>query len=358
MGYAPSALQECPNIQAELNDFFATCNSRFLREPTPLFDFAMSPVNRGGFSQAVSPGQGKVKTYELRFSQRILESAVTQPGSIDRSCTATTKRGDLLSTCEIDPADYFRVEEKIGVNDFIYACRNDFDIIAEKLTMMMNVLMARVATDVAEQIITLKGNWNKIVSGVDGSDFLVVKTLKDGTTQDLSGLAFEEIDAAFMQTQYCAGQAIFSGRDLWKYFRLMNASCCANDGLALDQVLAQYGKAILYDYRVEKAFGDPSKAIAIQPGSIQVVTHNMNGANLSHKAAAGITYGTNYQSQIIFDPQSGFPVDLTMRDECPGELHIMMDANPKVCGLPTDLFAPGDNMEGVTYVNGIKVTNV
>lgn len=352
MGYAPSALAVCPDIQVELNNFFATCNSRFLREPTPLFDFMMSPVNRGGYSQAVAPGAGKLKTIVTRYSQRLLESEVTQPGGA-RSCTATTKRGDLTNECTIDPDDYWEVSEKIDVNDFTYACRNNFDIVSEKMTIMMNALVARVATDITSQVAALLGNWDVNVANV-AADYLQVQTLKSIASGDISPNAFEKIDAALALTNYCNSAAIFSGTTLWEYYRLMLAGCCSQDGLSLDQILAQYGKAVMFDKRLHKALG-ANKALAIQPGSVQVVTYNQNDNGIA--AAAGVTYGSNYQSQIVVDPQSGLPIDLTLKDECPGELHIFMRSTVKACGLPTDLFAPGDDMEGVTYVNGIQVVN-
>jgi len=355
MAYAPSALEACPDLQVELDNYFLTCGSSLLREPTPLYDFLMSDVNRSGYSQVVSPGQGKLRTVLYRYDQRLLESEVTQPGNCDRSCTATTKRGDLTGSCEIDPCDYWEVEELIGAQDFTYACRNNFDIVNKKMMLMMNVLEGKIATFLTESAVALKGNWNAMVDpSTISSDFLQVKTKLDGS-DSINPSAFEDIDMAFKQTNYCNGAAIFSGATLAKYYRLMQAGCCSTSGLDLSQILGAYGTAVLYDGRVQKAFADADKAIAIQPGSLQVVTYNENDNGIAE--AAGVQWGANYYKRIIYSPQSNLPIDLTLSDNC-GNLSIFMRANVKVCGLPTDLFAPGDDMEGVTYVNGIEVVNV
>ncbi len=351
MGYAPSSQPICPDVQVKLNDYFLTCNASQLREPTPLFDFLMSPLNRTGYSQVVSPAPGKLKTIVTTYPQRILESAVTQPGGA-RSCTSTTKRGRLTSQCEIDPDDYWEVDEVIEIADLTYACENNVDLVTEKIMMLRNALMAKIATDATSQAIALLGNWDVNVANVV-ADYLQVQTQKTGST-DISPNAFEKIDAGLMLTNYCAGAAIFSGTTLWEYYRLMLAGCCADQGIALDEVLRLYGKSVMFDKRVHKAVG-ANKAIAIQPGSMQVATYNEAGNGIA--GAAGVVVGTNYQNQIVLDPETGFPIDFTVKDECPGKLHLFMRGTIKVCGLPADMFAPGDDMEGVTWVNGIQVVN-
>jgi hypothetical protein len=45
-----------------------------------------------------------------------------------------------------------------------------------------------------------------------------------------------------------------------------------------------------------------------------------------------------------------------MKDDC-GVINIVGYANTKLVGLPTDMFAVGDEYRGVTFVNKILVTN-
>lgn len=350
MGYAPTGLHDCPDIQAELNQLFNNSDSATLREPTPLYDFLMSPINRGGYSQLVSPGKGRLRTVTQRYDQRLLESTVTQPGGA-RSCTATTQRGDLTNQCTIDPDDYWEVSEVINTNDFREACASSPEIVGRKIAAMINVLDRKVATDMTSQAVALVGNWNLNVENVT-DDYLQVQTLKTGTS-DVSPAAFEDISAAIMLNSNTAGAAIFSGTTLWKYMRLLEKGCCSTDGIDLGAVLNSFGMSIMFDLRVQKAL-NKNKAIAIQPGSLQVVTYNECTNDVGE--ALGVTVGANYQKQCIFHPVSGLPIDLTLSDDC-GNISIFARATVKACGLPTDLFAPGDDMEGVTWVNGITVAN-
>lgn len=353
MAYAPADLSVCPDIQVELNQYFQNCQSATLMESAPVYDFLMSPVNRGGFSQVVSPGQGKIKTVQLRYDQRLLEAEVTQPGSCDRSCVATDKRGDLTTTCEIDPCDFYEVSELIATQDFTYACRNNFDIVNAKILALISALDRKMATVLTAEFAALLGNWSTLVQDVT-ADYLQVQTLKTGST-DINPSAFQKIDLAMKQTQYCGGMAIFAGTTLYEYYRLMLAGCCADQGLDLAQILSRYGKFVDYDYRLTIALaGDNDKAIAVQPGSVQVITYTENNNGIAE--AAGVQWGANYYKRVITSPFSGMPMDLTLSDNC-GNLSIFVRANAKVCGLPTDLYAPGDIMEGVTYVNGIEVAN-
>lgn len=66
--------------------------------------------------------------------------------------------------------------------------------------------------------------------------------------------------------------------------------------------------------------------------------------------------GTNYEHMVIRDPKTGFPLDLTISDNC-GVISVNITGTPKVVGLPNDLYAVGDEQEGVNYFNKIKVVN-
>lgn len=319
----------------------------------PFFESLMSPANRSGYSQVVSPGGNKIKTLILTHSQRWLESQVTQPGSCVRSCVATTKRGELTSSCQIDPCDYWEASELIETNDFIYSCKTDEEYVAKKMQQMLDGLVRKVATDATSQSASLLNGWASDVTPVTGNN-LIVQTLKSVASGDINPKAFADIDFAMQQNNFCLPTTIFAGSTLYKYYQLMQAGCCSNQGLDLEKVLALYGKAVVYDMRVSAAAGGNDFAWALLPGALQVATYNENYSRIPE--AAGITVGTNYQKGVVFDPQTGLPVDLTLSDNC-GKLSIFMRANIKVCGLPEDLYAPGDRMEGVTGFAGIRVVN-
>ncbi len=350
-----TTMVHCPNLQDTLDNNFNTAGAATLFDPAPFFEYLNSPLNRSGYSQKVSPGQGKLKTVQLLYEQRILESEVTQPGTT-KTCTAESKRGNLASTCTIDPMDYYEVEELIENTDFTYVCEANAPIIARKIQKLINALRSKIATDITEQAVALIGGVSDdVASGdkvsVSGVDYFKIATAK--SSGDVDPRAMAKLDFLRRQNNYTSPAPIF-GSDIYQYFQLLNAGCCSNEGLALDQILAKYGVAVAYDRRVKAALGGAEFAITSLPGALQVVYYNENDNGIAE--AAGITSGTNYQKQIIYDPMTGMPMDLTMKDDC-GNVSIILRATAKVCALPTDLFAPTDHMNGVTFVNGIKIVN-
>lgn len=351
----PTVMIGCPNIQDYLDNNFNTGGSSTLWDSAPFFEYLNSPLNRTGYSQKVSPGQGKLKTVQLLYNQRILESEVTQPGGT-RTCTAETKRGDLAMTCEIDPEDYLEVEELIADTDFRYVCEDNNNIVKGKMMRMVAALEAKAATYVTTQAIALIGGVSDDVAAADkqsvgGVDYFKIKTLR--SSGDIDPTAMATLDFLRRQNNYNTPAPIF-GSDIFRYYQLMLAGCCSNQGINLEAILAQYGVAVAYDRRVASAFGSSAKAITSLPGALQVVWYNENNNGIAE--AAGITVGADYQKQVIFSPRTGIPIDLTMKDNC-GSVSIIMRALPKVCALPTDLFAPSDHMNGVTFVNGIIISN-
>lgn len=58
----------------------------------------------------------------------------------------------------------------------------------------------------------------------------------------------------------------------------------------------------------------------------------------------------------VFSPRTGLPIDIILKDDC-GTIHIIGYAVVELVGLPSDLFAVGDEYRGVKYVNKILVTN-
>lgn len=348
----------CPDIQDSIDNNFQTCNSRGLTEPMPFFEFLNSELNRSGYSQKVSPGQGKLMRVQQTYTQRISESQVTQPGTA-YTCEAETKRGNLSTYCDIDPLDYYEVEELIVDTDFRRVCESNASIVAGKMNDMISALRRKTATVVTDQAVALIGGVNSTVASSDkvdvsGTDFYKIATKKSAAAGgDIDPVALATIDYLNMQNAYCQQAPIFGG-EIYRYAQLMQAGCCAATGINLAEILRLYGKAIMYDKRVVAALGGPEYAIMPLPGALQIVWYNQNDNGIAE--AAGISSGADYQKMIVFDPQTGMPIDLTLKDDC-GNLSIIMRANAKVCALPTDLFGPGDQMEGVTFVNGIKIVN-
>ena len=354
MSYAPSTFCECPPIQAELDAYFATCDASLLPDPAPLNEFLWSGLNRSGIQQQFTPSTNKLRTIILRYDQRLLESEVSEVDSCTRVCVAEKKRGDLCKEYTIDPCNKLRVSELIDANDFRASCLSNFDIVNKKMRLMMNALLAKVATKMTGLVVANFGAWSSDVPVInDGGDAtLVLNTLNPSSTAFNPGAAYD-LAFALQQTAYCNGAAVFAGGTFFKYAKMMESGCCSAEGLDLGDIISRFGKAVLWDRRVQAALGI-DYALAVMPKALQPVYYvaNNDGINVS----LGLNVGTNYQKQVIFEPSTGLPIDLTLADDC-GEVSIIMETVVDLKTLPIDMFAPGDYMEGVTFVNKIKVTN-
>ncbi|MFA9221054.1 MAG: hypothetical protein ACEQSL_07695 [Sediminibacterium sp.] len=358
MSYVTSVLNDCPDLQAELDQYFNVCDASLLPDPAPLNEFLWSGLNRSGIQQLISPGNGKVRTVQLRYDQRLLESAVTTVDGCTTNCSATTRRGDLITEYTIDTCNTLQVEELIKSNDMKAACRSNPQIVLKKIAMLMKAMEAKVATSMTALAIAKYGAWQANVQNTvtdatgNAKKALKLQTKRPTAFTDVNPEAFYDLQLALKQSNYCNGAAVFAGYDLAKYAGLMQAGCCSNQGIDLGEILNQYGVAVMWDRRFENAMGH-EYGMALMPGALQPIYFNQ--AIQSPAQAAGVTTGTNYEEMIMFT-MNGIPVDVILSDNC-GNFSIIVRATVDLKALPTDMFAPGDNMEGVTFVNKLKVIN-
>lgn len=347
-------MANCPDVQVELNQFYNTCDASMLREPMPFFDFLWSDINLSGLQQQIVPSSGKIKNVVLRYDQRILESEVEEISTCGTTCTSTTKRGDKTTTVTIDPCDKLQVSEVMNVDDFVYACQSNESILAKKVQMMIDALVRKMATRLTTQAAALVGGWDAGVSPTNGDGELCINLYPSGI---INPTAMADIDFAMQQTNFCSTTAIFAGSDFYKYARAIQAGCCSPQGIDIAQISAQYGKAVLYDKRVNSVAGQ-YKAWVLQAGALMPIYYTQNDNMILQGAGLAVgrtdaVIGANYYKAVIQDPQSGLPIDMVISDNC-GEVSIVLEANAKLISMPEDLFQAGDSMEGVNFFAAIN----
>lgn len=356
MSTVGSALNACPDIQAELDNFYSTCNASRIGDISPFIQFLYLPENRSGIQQLVSPAPGKIRNVQLRYSQAIPESQVLDADSCDRICTATTKRGDLIHEVTLDPCDKAYAEELMSAQDFYYACRSNFDIITDKIALLVNALRHKMQTKLVAQAVGMKGKWSSTVtdSGMTvTSDQLVLATLDSGGKLDPNAIA--DFDLAIMQNQYCNRPAVFTGATWYRYMRMLNIGCCSDQGIDLSKGLAAYGQyPTFFDRRIQNDWS-ANEALIVQPGAIQVVEFNEFLVDPEMKSAFQV-YGSDYATGVIYDPMTGMGMNLLVSDQC-GNISLVLHSVAKLTNMPADMFPTGHFMEGVNFVNELLVDN-
>lgn len=337
---------QCETIQNALETQFSVCNP--VGDSMPFFEavLATTPI----ISQSVSDN-GKVKTVKVTYDQRALESAVsTTTGA--RTCTSTNETFNNYTTYTLDPATYETYGEKIDVADFATVCQEFGTVFNKKVAKVIDVIERRVATKITNAVIPLVGEWGTEADAagtINGSDELVVSTLVTAAGKVIDYSAAGNIETGLALTGYCANPIIVGGITLYNYYKYLDMGCCSTTGVDIQAVANQHGKAVMFDKRLADALGSQNKSIAFQPGALGIITYN-------EYDETGLMKGANYDKFKVFSPRTGLPIDIVIKDDC-GTISIVGYATAKLVGMPTDMFAVGDEYRGVTFVNKILVTN-
>lgn len=355
MSCLTTALQNCENIQDELNRYFPTCAAATFKEPMPFAEYITSPVNRAGLSQQIAPGQGKVRTINLRYRKRFLESGVLSNQA--KTCVATDQVGDCLKEYGIDTTQNIQRGILIPEGFLNESCRNNADFFMETLMMLIDQLERKAASNLSTTAATAYGNYATDAAGVNGTDDLVVKTLVDATTKDEPWPnTMQKINTALMQTGYCGPHAIFSGTLLYEYYRTLLSGCCTSTGVDLRKQFDLYGTAVMYDRRIQTAMsaGNQFSGLIVMQGALQLVEWVQN--DWKDNLDSIFKQGANYYSTVIVSPRLGLKMDLRIADNC-GDLSMILTATNKLVAMPPDMFPTADIYEGVNFVNKLLVTN-
>lgn len=358
MSCLASSYVGCATLQADLTTYFNTCGAEMIREPMPFAEFLTSPLNNNGLSQVIAPGRGKTRSVELTYQARIPETQVVENDADLCSCDVT--RGNCSQVYDIDPDENLSICETISAANLRAICQPNDVFIMKKIAHLVDALERRIATELTQESTFLTGSWNTTeVTGVNATDQLVIKTKKDGDAFSVNPFAMSEVDFALAASGYCAPAAIFGGRELYQYYRNMLAGCCADSGIDLGQMMTLYGRAVAYDPRVATYFsGGQNAGVVIQPGALALLTWNEYGWNQGIPFENNFMTGSNYSRALIVSPRLGIPMDVIVKDECPGTLTITISAVVKLVNLPSDIFPVGDRYRGVNFFNELLVTNV
>lgn len=342
MSYLTEDFVQCETLQNKIEEQFLICPPS---EAMPVLEFILESQKASGIAQSVSDN-GKVKNIKVVYDQRILESEVDETSG-DRTCTSNTARKNNYTNYTIDPTVFLRADDSFTTAELATTCVDDVQsLLAKKIYAIIDVLDRKVGTKTMNELVILSGAWGSAVPNT--SNALVVSTLISEATKAVDYSAMAAIDIALMQTGYCAPRLIAGGSKMYQYGKAVNAGCCSVQGVDLLSMANQFGQSYTYDKRLATALASESKSLVIQAGSVALIKYN--------ESTQVPNLGANYAKILIYSPRTGLPYDIVMKDDC-GTIHIVGYATTKLVGLPTDMFAVGDEYRGVTFVNKITVSN-
>ena len=340
-------LSECPNVQMSLGDLFIEVGQR---EQLPFLEFLLSPENAKMIRTEVAPGNGKLKTVQARWIQRLPETEVEDGGDI-LTCTSSNTYGDSTATYTVETTDTYTASQLINAADIARHCQENSRYVLESIMRLMDVLDRKIASAAAVQAVAAIGAWGTDVDNfytMDG-DCLEIGTINGN---EPNPFAIADIQQATRMANYPGAPIAFGGAAMQRYANAMAAGCCTQYGIDLLAITQQNGFGFAYDARLATAQGDQTHALVTTAGAIQWLSFNLADWNTGITPTAG----SNYSKTLVYTP-AGLPVDLTMKDDC-GNLSIVLTTTGIIATLPTDIYEAGDKFAGVNYVNCVSIVNV
>ena len=207
-----------------------------------------------------------------------------------------------------------------------------------------------VAEKTAQEAALQVGKFRSTVGPVNANDFLEISTqLANGNPNPT---AIHQIKTAARKTGYGTAPVVFAD-DLFTYAEFNNLTgCCAESGNDLARAISAMGIAVLYDDFISQALGGSSLSYMTELGASQLLTHS-TAQRLDGTILRQLPAHSNYVTIQLLTP-AGLPADVTISDDC-GQISIIPTVTSKLITLPEELFAAGDEYEGVNYTNGISI---
>ena len=355
MSCLTDALHACPNIQGRLNDYFETNDALFFAEPMPWAEFLTSPANSSVLTQQIAPGGGKKKSVQVVYEQRALESEVLADQA-NPNCQSANLGEDCSETYQIDT----ELNQQYGIlmtPDLLREnCESNGDYVNRKIAMAVDAVDRKVATQLTNESAVLMGKWAANVPNVT-LDQLAVRTERTGDPESPYPYTHSEISMALRKTGFGQNTVIAGGSTLHSYYENTAFSgCCADSGINLFDQFSRFGRAIMYDRRLEEALpGAENESVALQPGTLAVLHYTQ--VPWREGMPAGVQEGADYWATTIVSPRLGIPYDVMIKDTCGAGVSVTVTATAKVVSAPDDMFKATDNYEGVKWFADILVDN-
>lgn len=347
----------CPAVQMSLLEAFGYDNHRL--ENVNITRFLLSGVNTDGvkIQSAASPGNGKLRQVELIYDQRLLIDTVSDVGNI--SCEGGDELGDLSTTYEIDPTIGASASWTVTPAEMTYRCNTgDRDWIAHQLKKRMDVIIRKMERDGAIYIAANTGNFaSRVDEGNAPSN--TPETINTLTTTGANNpIAAGEIAFNNEANGFITRPMIFGGRVWDMYARAMNAACCGVDGIDGGLYLSQNSFMSAYSPDIMQVSG-ANDVFAVQPKMVQILHYGAFQGGFDNTLV--INDNALVQGSLLYT-DSTLPVMFDYRAElvCINNVFVwrfnIATAYQHV-GVPDDMYAVGDRLEGVNGITEYVISN-
>lgn len=347
---------DAPALQIALNNVYTLAP----KEPSPEVQFLTSAVNTNRVLETtVVPGNGHIRRVDVIYTPRITEAETST--TITSDCNDGGGAGDLTTTYEIDTTVGVQHKETVALADLKGRLESDPDYFARRTMAILDVCRRKMATGVAGQMAVLNG---KFAANNGEKGLSVNNTLKTVATKFAAAVdggkpnpeAIQEIAFSATNSGFAGSPWVFGYGEIYRYMQLLgNMGTFSDGGLDFVQFVNAMGVNFLPSYRVHTALNgnnSTNKFLVVDPGALHLLQYNKFASPSAQVSQDNLVMG------IIADPMTGIEYNYKYYlNPCGEKITILVSTSYKVVGLPDDLYAGGDRLEGTNGVLQFAITN-
>jgi hypothetical protein len=335
-------------IQGYLENHYSAFGAPNLFTNTPMMEFLLSPINTNNLlKQTVAPGRGKKRTATTLYTPRVAESEIET--NITRDCSSTNEAGHLDQQCEIDLSVGVKHDEHFDFADLASIDEDNGAYMGRRLAAMLDGMRRKQETQIVASVAAAPGAFSsKDTASMITADVKTVRTIKSGTTEDLSMQASEEIWFTKEQIGW-PNVYTFGSNAITKYARALGDACCVDAGVDLREYNGNNGWVHFNTYRVPDALSGTEGFLALVPGAAHLIYMNL------YEGPNQFVDNTKVRG-VLVDPITGYPYDYAFDVGC-DDVTIQLSTPFTVCTAPDGYFGFGDPHVGVNGIFEYAVDN-
>lgn len=345
-------------VQKSLNEVYTKAPV----EPSPEVQFLASTINTNRVLEStVVDGTGHIKQVKLIYTPRITEGEVDT--TITTDCENGDSVGDLSQTYDIDETQGAQFMVSVPIADLNRRMENDVNYLGRVTLEAISGVRRKMQTGVASQMALLGGKFatdggekTSTLSNANQRKTVATKfpAATDGgkpNPEALQEIVFSAYNSGFTGTPY-----VFGFGEIYRYFQLLGSSGTFSDGgLDFVKFIQATDATFLPSYRMHNALNGSSstnKFLVVDAGALHLLQYNK-----FDNPAAKVRQG-NLVMDTIVDPLTGIPFNYKFYlNPCGEKYNILISTSYKVVGLPDDMYAGGDRLDGTNGVLEFAITN-
>lgn len=337
----------CPNLQDQLEAVYCDGGKS---ENLPLVGFLFSAENNASLLEMKMIGDASIRTVQLVYSRRVLESEVDNYINYD-TCTAPQKRGETSTTYTFDETKGLEIARKFDFADLWRRCESNELYFARLISELIDGAERKMETQAAAYLVAGVGDFATIDTDGVTADVKTVATKLSGGAIDYD--AHDMIMQSARFNDFCSAPIIAGDYDIVSYYNAIGVGCCATTGIDFSSV-AQGIPTILPSWRIGSAFADTSKFIVMEAGAALPVWFTQYSGGLG----AALSSETAQFTTVV--SRRGIPFDVSIiRDtgsSC-NTVHVKVSLAWDLFFKPTDMYETSDVLYGVNGILTFDVSN-